>query len=181
MRGADCLRSCHPHFRALARAWYQAGDDPRRVGVPVAHRRCRLLDQVVAGRQVFCHPQQKERHDILEKLIAVREEHDSAAEALLRDLEAAARPRPPAEHAAEAAPPRERLKARASGRAGDRRSLAGLLPTVLARLGGEEVEARTSGAPGPRRAVRAGGPGTPSRPVGQTRTERLALARVSNA
>jgi transposase len=150
LRGADCLLSCHPHFRALAQAWFQAGDDPRRVCVKVAHRLCRILYQVVAGRQVFCHPQYKERHYILEKLVAFHEEHGSAAGAILRDLEAAAGQLPEAEHAAEAAPLRERLKALASGRAKDPRGLAGLLPKVLARLGGEAVESKQSGAPGPR-------------------------------
>jgi transposase len=150
LRGADCLLSCNPHFRALAVSWRAAGDDPRRIVVKVAHRLCRILYQVVAGRQVFCHPQYKDRHYILDKLIAFHEEHGSAAAALLRDLEAAAAQLPVTAYAAEAAPLRERLKALRSGRAGDPQELASILPKILARLGVKKVESRKSGAPGPR-------------------------------
>jgi transposase len=150
LRAADCLLSCHPHFRALAVAWRAAGDDPRRIVVKVAHRLCRILYQVVAGRQVFCHPQYKERHYILDKLIAFHEEHDSAAGAILCDLEAAAGQLPSGEYGAEAAPLRERLKALRSGRARDAQGLVSLLPKVLARLGVKKVEFKKSGAPGPR-------------------------------
>ncbi|HKA54924.1 MAG TPA: hypothetical protein VKJ47_14805, partial [Candidatus Binatia bacterium] len=126
------------------------GDDPRRICVKVAHRLCRILYHLVAGRQVFCHPQYKERHYILDKLVAFHEEHGTSAEAMRRDLEAAAEQLPPAAYAAEAAPLRERLKALASGRTKDPQGLAGLLPNVLARLGGKQVESKQSGAPGPR-------------------------------
>lgn len=150
LRGADCLLTCHPHFRGLAEAWRQAGDDPRRVVVKVAQRLCRILYQVVAGGQVFCHPQYKGRHYILDKLIAFHEGHGTAAAAVLRDLEAAAAQLPAAERAAEAAPLCERLRALTSGRAGDPHGLAGILPKVLARLGVKKVESQKSGAPGPR-------------------------------
>lgn len=150
LRGADCLLSCNPHFRALAEAWRQAGDDPRRIVVKVAHRLCRILYQVVAGRQVFCHPQYNERHDILDKLLTFHTEHGTAAAAILRDLEQAAAQLPSAAYAAEAAPLRERLKALIPGRARDPHGVADILPKVLARLGVNKVQSRKSGAPGPR-------------------------------
>ena len=150
LRGADCLLSCNGHFRARAEAWRQAGDDPRRIVVKVAHRLCRILYQVVAGQQVFCHPQYKERHYILDKLIAFHEEHGSAAAVVLRDLTAAAAQLPPAERTAEAAPLHERLKALRSGRAKDPQGLADLLPKVLAGLGVTKVQSKKSGGPGPR-------------------------------
>jgi transposase len=62
LRGADCLLNCNPHFHTLAQTWRSAGEEPRRIVVKVAHRLCRILYQVVAGQQVFCHPQYKERH-----------------------------------------------------------------------------------------------------------------------
>jgi transposase len=150
LRGADCRLSCHPHFRALAGAWRDAGDDPRRIVVKVAHRLCRVLYQLVAGRQVFCHPQYKERHYILDKLIAFHEGHDSAAATIPRDLEAAAAQLPPAAYTAQAAPWCERLQALKSGRAADPQGLAGVLPKVLAHLEVKKVESKKSGAPGPR-------------------------------
>jgi transposase len=150
LRGADCLLSCHPYFRALAESWRRAGDDPRRIVVKVAHRLCRILYQIVAGRQVFCHPQYKERHYILDKLLAFHEEHGSAAAAILADLEAASPHLPRGAYAAEAAPLRERLKALRSGRAGDPQGLAALLPKVLAGLRVRKVRSKESGAPGPR-------------------------------
>jgi hypothetical protein len=116
----------------------------------VAHRLCRILYQVVAGRQVFCHPHYKERHYILDKLIDFHAEHGTPAQDVLRDLEAAAGQLPPAEHAAEALPLRERLKALESGRAQDPHGLAGILPKVLAGLGAKKVKSRQSGGPGSR-------------------------------
>jgi hypothetical protein len=150
LRGADCVLSCHPHFRALAEAWREAGADPRRIVVKVAHRLCRILYQVVAGQQVFCHPQYTQRHSILDKLIAFHEEHGTAAATIQRDLEAATAQLPATEYAAEAAPLRERLKALTSGRAKDPQGLADILPKVLARLGVNKVQSKKSGAPGPR-------------------------------
>src|SRR5262249_53564564 len=100
--------------------------------------------------QVFCHPQCKERHYILDKLIAFHEEHNPAAAALLRDLEAATAQLPATAYAAEAASLRERLKALTSGRASDPQELASILPKVLARLGVNKVQSKKSGAPGPR-------------------------------
>jgi hypothetical protein len=150
LRGADCLLSCHPHFRGLAETWRQAGADPRRICVKVAHRLCRILYQIVAGRQVFCHPQYKERHCVLDKLAAFHAEHRTEAAAVLRDLEAAVGQLPPGAYAAEAAPLRERLQALKSGRAGDPQNLAGILPKVLARLGANKVESKQSGEPDPR-------------------------------
>jgi transposase len=150
LRGADCLLTCNPHFRVLAQAWRQAGDDPRRIVIKVAHRLCRILYQIVAGKKVFCHPQYKDRHYILDKLIAFHEEHRSAAATIRRDLEAATDQLPRAEQAAEAAPLRERLKALTSGRAKDPQGLAAIVPKILARLGAKKVQSKQSGAPGPR-------------------------------
>jgi hypothetical protein len=88
---------------------------------------------------------------------------------------------PSSAQAAEATPLRKRLGALRSGRARDPQGLASILPKVLARLGTEPVESKQSGAPGPREPRGADGPRTPSRPVGSTLYESLALSRVTNA
>ena len=150
LRGADCLLSCHPHFAALAGTWREAGDDPRAIVVKVAKSFSRILYQIVAGQQVFCHPQCQERHYILNKLVDFQVEPDTPSPAIQRDLEAAIKQLPPSAYAAEAAALEERLKALASGRAKDPQGLASLLPKVLARLGVKKVKSKTSGAPGPR-------------------------------
>jgi hypothetical protein len=72
---------------------------------------CRILYQVVAGQQVFCHPQYKDKRYVLDKLLAFHEEHNTAAAAILRDLEAATLRLPSSDQAAEAAPLRKRLGA----------------------------------------------------------------------
>jgi transposase len=56
LRAADCLLLCHPYFRRLAAQWARAGRDPRWSRVKVASRLCRILYEMVAGQQVFCHP-----------------------------------------------------------------------------------------------------------------------------
>jgi transposase len=150
LRAADCLLSCHPHFHDLGARWRGAGEEPHRVCVKVANRLCRVLYQVVAGRQVFNHPQCQGRHYILDKPVAFHAEHGSAAAATRRDVEAALAQVPAAEYAAEAQPLRERVNALRRGRAADTQGLAELLPEVLARLGVEAVESEGSGVPSPR-------------------------------
>jgi transposase len=150
LRAADNLLSCHPYFQELAARWKKAGEDPHRVCVKVANRLCRILYQLVAGKQVFNHPLSTDRHAILDKLIAFHAEHDSDQATLRRDLEAALTQLPPTAYDAEAAPLRDRLEALKRGRARDPQGLAELLPKVLARLGGTPVQSRASGAPDPR-------------------------------
>jgi hypothetical protein len=100
---------------------------------------------MVAGQQVFNHPQCPQRHGVLEKLIAFHAEHDAAATATRRDLDAALTHVPTAAYAAESEPLRERIEALRRGRAKDPQGLAEWLPKVLARLGVSKVESETSG------------------------------------
>jgi transposase len=150
LRGADCLLSVNPHFRELAARWRTAGQDPRRICVKVAQRLCRILYQLVAGQQVFCHPQYKERHYILEKLIAFHAEHDTKAATLQADLEAACAQLPPGTYGAEAKPLREQLQTLQRGRVRDPQGLADILPKMLTRLGTNTVQSKESGATSPR-------------------------------
>lgn len=150
LRGADCLLSVNPHFRELAARGRTAGEDPRRIGVKVAQRLCRILYQLVAGQQVFCHPQYEERHYILEKLIAFHAEHDTKAATLLADLEAAYTQLPPSTYSAEAKPLREQLQTLQRDRVHDPQGLADILPKMLTRLGTNKVQSKESGATSPR-------------------------------
>jgi transposase len=150
LRGADCVLSCHPYFHDLGARGRAGGAEPHRVCVKVANRLCRVLYQVVAGRQVFNHPQGPGRHYILDKGVAFHAEHSSAAAATRRDLEAALAQVPATAYAAEARPLCERLQARRRGRAADAQGLAELLPEVLARLGVKAVASTESGVLSPR-------------------------------
>ena len=150
LRGADCLLSINPHFRDLARRWRTAGQDPRRICVKVAQRLCRILYQLVAGQQVFCHPHYKERHYILEKLIAFHADHGTVATTLQSDLEAACAQLPPTAYSAEAQRLREQLHTLQRGRVHDPQGLADILPKMLARLGTQTVQSKESGASSPR-------------------------------
>jgi transposase len=145
LRGADLLLRCHPYFRELGATWRRAGTDTRRLVVKVAQRLCRILYQSVAGNQVFHHPQSKERHYILDKLIGFHAEHGTAAAALARDVEAAFEQLPPSAYGAEAEPLHKRLTVLERGRARDPQHLADLLPKVLARLGSPAVQSKLSG------------------------------------
>jgi hypothetical protein len=146
LRAADCLLTTNRHFRRLAAQWAEAGRDPRWARVKVASRLCRILYEMVAGQQVFCHPKYKGRHYILKKLAAFHREHDSAAAALGPDLEAAREQVPAAEYAAE----RRALEplARRGGRGA--KELQEVLPQVLTRLGAKRVQSRESQRPSPR-------------------------------
>jgi transposase len=145
LRGADSLLRSNPHFLDLGTAWKKAGEDPHRRVVKVANHLCRILYQMVAGQQVFAHPQCQERHWILDKLIAFHAEHDSDAQVTERDLDAAVAQLPTETYAAEAEPLRERLEALQRGRAKDPQGLAATLPKVLARMGVSKVESKESG------------------------------------
>jgi len=150
LRGADSLLNSNDHFKDLATRWRQDGDDPRRIVVKVAHRLCRILYQMVAGGQVFNHPQYRDRHAILDKLIEFHCEHDSAGAVIAGDLKAAIDQLPRSAHAAEARPLLERLHVLRRGRARDHQQLRALLPEVLTRLGVDAVQCEESGVSSPR-------------------------------
>ena len=108
---ADNLMLCNSHFRTLAAHWKAAGKDPRHSHVKVAARFCRIAFHMVAGRQVYRHPSQKEHNYILDKLLAFHNEHETSWEPTLRDLNLALDQLPVKEHAAEAQPLLERQRA----------------------------------------------------------------------
>jgi transposase len=137
---ADNLIVCNSHFRSLAAHWKAAGKKPSLSHVKVALRFCRIAFHMVAGRQVYRHPCHKERHYILDKLLAFHNEHQTPWEPTLRDLHWALDHVPTKEHAAEARPLLDRQQAapqranRTTAKAGPQ-PLANTLAIVLARLG----------------------------------------------
>jgi transposase len=132
---ADNLMLCNIRFRMLAGAWKAAGKDPRHSHVKIACRFCRIAFHMVAGRQVFRHPSLRERSYIVDKLLAFHTDHGTLWEPTLRDLHLAIAQIPAKEHAAEAQPLADKLRAaRKSGKRGPQ-PLSEILAIVLARLG----------------------------------------------
>jgi len=147
---ADNLITCNHHFNILAERWRAAGKDPRHTRVKVGSRFCRIAFHMVVGGQVFRHPAIQGRHYILDKLTAFHREHDTAAPALLADLQAAIAHLPKKEYHAEAAPLAEELQRIQDGRRRGPQLLANILPIVLAKLGVVPLQSKASGETDPR-------------------------------
>jgi transposase len=142
---ADNLSKCNHHFAVLVQSWRAAGKSAIETDVRVGLRFCRIAYQMVAGRQVFGHPAIRERHYVLDKLMAFHREHETPVAVLLGDLQAAVEQLPRAEYQAEARPLHQELeKIRGGGRRGPQ-VLGDILPIVLARLGVTPVESTGSG------------------------------------
>ena len=149
LRVADNLIKCNHHFSVRAHGWRLQGKDPRHTRVKVALRFCRIAFQMVAGRQVFCHPGLQGRHYILDKLCAFHRAHDTALAAWLHDLQAAIAQLPRPAYRAEAGPLHEELQKIQQGRRRGPQLLGDILPIVLARLGVAEVQSTASGEADP--------------------------------
>jgi len=141
---ADNLMGCNHYFRVLAHRWKDQGKDPRYSHVKIASRFCRIAFQMVAGRQIFHHPGVQQRHYILEKLLAFHREHETPADQMLADVEAAMTYLTPKMRRMEAQPLAEQLRQVQEGRRGPQ-LLGDILPIVLARLGVGGLQSRASG------------------------------------
>jgi len=146
MRIAENLIQCNRYFNARAALWRAAGKDPRHIHVRVASTFSRIAYQMVAGRQVFHHRSARQRHAILDKLLAFHREHPSSPLALRTDLEAAIEQMPPTAHAQEARPLQAALQKTRTARRRGPQPLAEILPLVLARLAGETVQSDIAGS-----------------------------------
>jgi transposase len=135
MRIADNLIQCNHHFRGLNAIWKTQGKDPRWSRVKVACRFTRILYQIVAGRQVFCHPSQRGRAYILDKLLAFHRQHATPLDKTLADLNAAIHQIPKAEYHNEAAPLQTYYERTQNRRRRDPQPIGDILVVVLARLG----------------------------------------------
>jgi transposase len=132
---ADNLIQCNHHFRGLNAIWKSQGRDPRWSRVKVACRFTRILYQIVAGRQVFQHPSQRDRDYILDKLLAFHREHATPPDKTLVDLNAAIGQIPKAEYDNEAAPLKTQYERTRNRRRRNPQPIGDILVVVLAKLG----------------------------------------------
>jgi transposase len=144
---ADTLIGCNHHFSVLAERWRRLGKDARHSHVKIALRFARIAFSMVASRQVFHHPCMRERHTILDKLLAFHREHRTPWEQTLADLHRTVRHVPRKEYAAEAKPLAEQLHDFNRRRPGPKgpQLLGDILATVLARLGVGAVQSKEPG------------------------------------
>jgi transposase len=143
---ADNLIKCNAHFRVLAAGWRLRGRDARALRVQVAGRFCRIAYPMVAGRKAYRHPSCRARDYVIKKLIMFHNEHQSAIEQLMQDLDAAVAQLPRREHREEAVPLAAELDQALSKRGKGPRLLSEILPVVLAKLGVKPVSSPESGA-----------------------------------
>jgi transposase len=145
---ADNLRKCNAHYRGLAQLWQLSEKHAERIRIKIASRFTRVLYQMVAGRQVFCHPALRQRDYVLEKLLKFQTEHQVPPEQVLSNLQSAAEQLPVTEHRLEAAPlVEELLRVRAAKRGPQ--PLAEILPLVLAKLGVSDLQSECVRGSGP--------------------------------
>jgi transposase len=137
---ADNLIRCNLHFRAMNAIWKSQEKDARWSRVKVAGRFTRILYQIVAGKQVFCHPSQRDRAYILDKLVAFHREHGTASDKILIDLQAAIEQIPQGEFHNEAAALQPRYERSRNRRRREPQPIGDILLAVLARLGVGTIE-----------------------------------------
>jgi transposase len=145
---AGNLVRCNDHFGALAARWQEQGANARLIRVRVGQRFCRIAFHMVAGQRVFRHPCTQERHYLLDKLIGFHQAHQTPAEQLLSDLQAATDQIPSQARAAEAKPLAALLDAAQQKRRGPQ-MLGEILPMVLAKLMPRQLEYTESGQQDP--------------------------------
>jgi transposase len=142
---ADNLIDCNDHFRVMAAQWKLAGRDAREIRVRVAGRFCRIAYQMVAGRMSFRHPCSQKRDYILRKMITFYMAHNIDISRIMRNLDAAVAQLHGAAHREEGAALAEALDELQKKRGSGPRSLAEILPAVLAKLGVQLVTSTKSG------------------------------------
>jgi transposase len=142
---ADNLIECNDHFRVLAAKWRLEGKNALEIRVRVAGRFCRIAYHLVAGRMAFRHPCTQSRSYILCKLINFCIEHNIDISRTMKDLDAAVAQLPGAEHREEGAALAAELDQLQKKRGSGPRSLAEILPAVLAKLGVKLINSPESG------------------------------------
>jgi hypothetical protein len=148
---ADTLIGCNQHFGLLNARWRALGKDPGLAHVKIALRFARIAFSMVAGRQVFRHPCLRQRHTILDKLLAFHREHDTPWEETLADLHRTVQQLPAKEYAAEAKPLAAQLHDFTRTHPGPKgpQLLGDILAIILARLGVGAVQSRQPGEVNP--------------------------------
>jgi transposase len=146
---ADNLIKCNSYFRGLASLWKCQGKDARDSRVKVACRFCRILYQIVAGRQVFAHPGQRRRDYVLQKLITFHRQHETPIPVVLTHLQNAIEQLPPHARADEVQPLVAELQRTDTVKGKAVRHIGEILPVVLASLGVSEVQSMVREDQGP--------------------------------
>jgi transposase len=155
---ADNLIECNDHFGVLAAQWRLEGKSAIEIRVRVAGRFCRIAYQMVAGRTAYRHPCSQKRDYILRKLIDFCMEHDIDISRTMKALDTAVAQLPGAEHREEGAALAAELDKLQKKRRPGPRSLAEILPEVLAKLGVKLINSPESGEAN--RSQPPSGPGT---------------------
>jgi transposase len=145
LRIADTLARCNEHFRVKARAWELAGVPAPQVHVRIGGRFCRIAYHMVAGGAIYHHPAGRDRDYIIGKLMKFCDNHHLSIEETMSVLRAAADCLPRGIRSQEAAPLAEDLARAAGKRGAGPKRLGAILPSVLVRLLGHELESKPSG------------------------------------
>jgi transposase len=148
---ADTLIGCNQHFSVLNTRWRALGKDPGLAHVKIALRFARIAFAMVAGRQVFRHPGLRQRHTILDKLLAFHREHGTPWQETLADLHRTVQQVPAKEYAAGAKPLAAQLHDFTRTHPGPKgpQLLGDILAIVLARLGVGAVQSMAPGETNP--------------------------------
>jgi transposase len=146
MMMADNLVTCNAHYRGLATLWAARGREPRSIRARVATRFARLVFQVVAGRQILQHPGMRNRDAIIHKLMQYQLEHGTPLPIVLSTLKDAADQLPAGSQAQESAPLVVELARVQKSRRGPQ-PIGEILPFVLARLGGGDLQSNMAREP----------------------------------
>jgi transposase len=142
---ADNLIEFNEHFRILATQWQIEGKDARAIRVRVAGRFCRIAYHMVAGKTTYRHPSCQQRDYVLCKLMKFCIEHDIDIIRIMKQLDAAVAQLPGNEHSEEGKALATELDRLQKKRGSGPRSLAEILPAVLAKLGVQLVTSTKSG------------------------------------
>jgi transposase len=145
LRIADTLARCNEYFRVKARAWEQAGVPAPQVHVRIGGRFCRIAYRMVAEDAAYHHPGSRDRDSIIQKLMKFCDQHHLSIEETMSVLQAAADALPRGIRSEEAAPLAEDLARAAGKRGAGPKRLGEILPSVLVRLLGHELESKPSG------------------------------------
>jgi transposase len=146
---AENLIRKNQHFGVLAAGWRLKDVDHRDICVRVAGRFCRIAFQMVAGRMTYRHPCSQHRDYLLTKLMKFLIEHEVAPDQLLRILDAATAQLPASDHQGEGASLAREMARLQTKRGSGPKSLAEILPAVLAKLGVKLILSIKSGEADP--------------------------------
>ena len=145
MRIADTLLRCNGYYQAMGHRWKLQGKSACEIHIRIADRFSRLAYRLTAAGEVYRHPSQGSRDYIIKKLIEFHDGHKIDLAETVSNLQAAAERLPCGVRAAEARPLIAEQAALPKRRGTGPQRLGEILPAVLAKLGGLDVESTPSG------------------------------------